>query len=232
MHENGFYNMDCIEGMKDTPDKYYDLAIVDPVYGDVTTGSYMTGKYAGKMMSVNSKAPQRDYHVSIWSQEKTGAEYFEELFRVSKNQIIWGGNYFVSAIKRDSQCWIVWDKQHTENIKFADAELAWTSFPSATRVFRYLWNGFIQADMANKEERIHPTQKPVALYKWLLHNYAKPGDIILDTHAGSASSLVACRETGHPYTGYEIDEVYYRQAKARLDRAEAQMNIFDLGVTT
>jgi len=138
-----------------------------------------------------------------------------------------GGNYFVKEIGKNSQCWIVWDKQHPEGVAFADCELAYTSFDCATRIFRFLWNGMLQEDMKNKEQRIHPTQKPVALYKWILERFAKPGDIILDTHVGSASSLVACRETGHKYVGFEIDSEYYELAKKRVDAAEAQMNIFD-----
>jgi site-specific DNA-methyltransferase (adenine-specific) len=147
--------------------------------------------------------------------------------RVSKAQIIWGGNYYASLLP-DSQCWIVWDKEKPEGVSFADCELAWTSFNLASRMFKFTWNGMIQGDMKHKEYKIHPTQKPVALYEWLLNRYAKDGDIILDTHVGSASSLIACRNTNHKYVGFEIDEEYYRQAKKRLDQASAQMNIFDL----
>lgn len=138
-----------------------------------------------------------------------------------------GGNYFVSCIRRDSQGWIVWDKRHPEGVMFADCELAFTSFDVATRIFRFMWNGMFQENMKDKERRIHPTQKPVALYKWILNKYAKPNDIILDTHVGSASSLIACRETGHKYVGFEIDEEYYTLARKRLDASEAQMNIYD-----
>lgn len=224
MLDFGFYNMDCMEGMKQFPDKYFDLAIVDPVYGDVTKGGYMThnkGQHIG-----TGKANQKGYHSGLWNQEKTGKEYFSELLRVSKNQIVWGGNYFAENLPT-SQGWIVWDKQHPEGITFADAELAWTSFDEAIRTFRFMWNGMLQGDMKNKENRIHPTQKPVALYKWLLNKYAKANDIILDTHVGSASSLIACRNTNHKYVGFEIDEIYYKIAKERLDQETAQMNIFD-----
>lgn len=177
-------------------------------------------------MSQNSMAYERDYHVSLWQQEKTGKAYFDELFRVSKNQIIWGANYFSEEIGRNSQGWIVWNKNNGAT-KYADCELAYTSFNIATRMFTYTWNGMIQEDMQNKEERIHPTQKPVALYRWILERYAKPGDIILDTHVGSASSLIACHQTGHRYLGTEIDEVYYEQAKKRLEADEAQTTIYD-----
>lgn len=219
MLDFGFYNMDCMEGMKEFPDKYFDLAIVDPVYGDVTKGGYMTN-----IDSTQKAAKVRHYHTSLWNQKKTGGSYFKELLRVSKNQIIWGGNYFANVLPT-SQCWIVWDKNNTG--RFADAELAYTSFNSAVRIFRYTWNGMIQQQGREHEYRIHPTQKPVALYEWLLDKYAKPSDIILDTHVGSASSLIACHKMRHNFVGFEIDPEYYRQAKERLDAEMAQMSIYD-----
>lgn len=171
-------------------------------------------------------AKRRDYHLGLWSQEKTGSDYFKELLRVSKNQIVWGGNYFCSNLP-ESQGWIVWDKKHPEGVAFADCELAWTSFNVATRIFRFMWNGMLQEDMKNKEYKIHPTQKPVRLYEWILQNYAKDGDIILDTHVGSASSLIACHNTRHKYVGFEIDKIYYDKAKARVEAETAQTSIFD-----
>lgn len=219
MLDFGFYNMDCLEGMKQFPDNYFDLAIVDPVYGDVTKGGYMTN-----IDSTQKIAKVRHYHNSLWSQKKTEQEYFDELIRVSKNQVIWGGNYFANNLP-SSQCWIVWDKDNSG--RFADAELAWTSFNSAVRIFKYTWNGMIQQAGREHEYRIHPTQKPVALYEWIISRYGKTNDIILDTHVGSASSLIACHNTNHKYVGFEIDETYYKLAKERLNQAEAQMNIFD-----
>ena len=209
-----------MEYMKDFPDDYFDLAIVDPVYGDVTQGGYMKN-----LDSTTKLARPIQYHLSLWQQQKTGADYFKELLRVSKNQIIWGGNYFTSKLY-DTQCWIVWDKQRTGG--FADFEIAWTSFNQASRMFRFMWNGMLQQDMKNKEQRIHPTQKPVALYKWLIDKFANPGDTILDTHVGSASSLIACHQTGHKYIGFEIDPEYYRQAKERLENETAQTNMFEM----
>ena len=209
-----------MEYMKDFPDDYFDLAIVDPVYGDVTQGGYMKN-----LDSTTKLARPIQYHLSLWQQQKTGDDYFKELLRVSKNQIIWGGNYFTSKLY-DTQCWIVWDKQRTGG--FADFEIAWTSFNQASRMFRFMWNGMLQQDMKNKEQRIHPTQKPVALYKWLIDKFANPGDTILDTHVGSASSLIACHQTGHKYIGFEIDTEYYRQAKERLENETAQTNMFEM----
>jgi site-specific DNA-methyltransferase (adenine-specific) len=213
-----------MEGMKEFPDNYFELAIVDPIYGDVTKGGYMTNNNGQRIGT--GAANSKGYHNGLWQQEKTGAEYFKELLRVSKNQIVWGGNYFAEYLPI-SQCWIVWDKMHAVERSFADCELAWTSFDNAARIFRFMWDGFIQGDMKNKEERFHPTQKPVALYEWLLNRYAKAGDKILDTHCGSASSLIACHRTGHNFVGFEIDEEYYTKAKERLDAEMAQGTIFD-----
>lgn len=221
MLDFGFYNADCMDGMKEFPDKYFDLAIVDPPYGGVTQGGYMNNNISGGV------AKHRPYHNAIWNQRKPDAEYFRELRRVSKDQIIWGANYFTTSIFDDSQCWIVWDKNKGEGIQFADVELAYTSFDQASKIFHYTWNGMLQGDMKNKEHKIHPTQKPVALYKWLLSRYMPEGGVLLDTHVGSASSLIACREMGFKYVGFEIDPVYYKKAKERLDAAVAQGNIFD-----
>ena len=202
-----------MEGMKEYPNKYFDLAIVDPVYGGVTQGGYMTNeKTTEKLAKANI------YHKSLWNQGKTPKAYFDELFRVSKNQVIWGGNYFVQSIARDSQGWIVWDKENGAN-NFADCELAYTSFNRATRIFKFRWAGMLQGDMKEKEKRIHPTQKPVALYEWILRNYAKEGDKILDTHVGSGSSRIACAKLGFDFVGYEIDETYFKLQEERYKNA-------------
>ena len=144
-------------------------------------------------------------------------EYFEELFRVSRNQIIWGGNYFELPATR---CFLIWKKTNVpEKFTMAMAEYAWTSFNDNAKVFEF--------SAVGQQDRFHPTQKPIELYKWIIANYTKSTDVILDTHTGSASSLIACRETGHKYVGFEIDPEYYKMAKKRLDVAEAQGNIFD-----
>lgn len=207
--------------MKQYKDKAFDLAIVDPVYGGVTLGGYMTNS-----QSTARKARAIDYNTALWKQEKTPPEYFAELFRVSKNQIIWGGNYFIESINKDSQGWVVWDKKHPPGIDYADCELAWTSFNRATRIFRFRWNGMLQEDMKNKEKRIHPTQKPVALYEWLLKEYAKPGDKILDTHVGSGSSRIAAYNLGFDYTGFEIDKNYFKAQEDRFKNHTAQLRLF------
>lgn len=219
MLDFGFYNMDCMEGMSQFPDRYFDLAIIDPPYG--------IGENGGKNHTRGKLAESQNYKpYSGEDKEPPAKTYFTELFRVSKNQIIFGANHFISRIPYDSHCWIVWDKDNGET-DFADCELAWTSFGSAVRKFRYKWMGMIQEHMDKKEIRIHPNQKPVPLYEWILQKYAKSGDIILDTHAGSASCLVACRNKGFRYVGFEIDQYYYTLAAKRLRESEAQYNIFD-----
>lgn len=213
------YNIDCMQGMKEFPDKYFDLAIVDVPYGiNATKKAYLRG---GKQYG-NALAASAKYTYKEWDKQPPPAEYFTELMRVSKNQIIWGANHFISQIPFDSPCWIVWDKNNGTN-DFADCELAWTSFNSAVRRFKYRWHGMLQENMKEKEKRIHPTQKPVALYAWLLDKYAKYGDVILDTHVGSASSLVACYRCGFHFVGFEIDPEYYKTANERLSAEMSQL---------
>lgn len=219
MLDFGYYNMDCVQGMKEFPDKYFDLAIVDPPYG--------IGENGSKNYTRSKLAKAKNYKAFAgMDRTKPSENYFAELFRVSKNQIIWGANHFISKIPYDSSCWIVWDKDNGES-DFSDCELAWTSFNTAVRRITYRWNGMIQQNMKCKEKRIHPTQKPVALYEWILNRYAKAGDVILDTHVGSASSLIACHNTGHKFVGFELDKYYYDLSKNRLDEEMAQMRLSD-----
>lgn len=212
------YNIDCMEYLKTVPDKYFDLAIVDPPYGIGESGAsnHTRGKLAKaknyKPFSGNDKEPPKQ-------------EYFKELLRVSKNQIIWGANHFISRMPIDSHCWIVWDKQNGGS-DFADCELAWASFNTAVRKFAFRWNGMLQGNMANKETRIHPTQKPVALYEWLLTNYAKEGDRILDTHLGSGSSRIAAYNLGFDFVGCEIDKVYFDKQEERFEKHTSQTSLF------
>lgn len=214
------FNMDCMEAMKRFPDKFFDLAVVDPPYGGVTQGGYMSNKMSGGV-SKN----RNDYHLSLWKCAAPDNDYFEELKRTSKNQIIWGGNYYSSKLQ-DSQCWLVWDKEKPEGISFADVELAWTSFNQAARIFHFAWNGMIQGNMKNKEHKIHPTQKPVALYGWIYKEFAKPGFKILDTHLGSGSSRIAAYDAGLDFWGYEIDKTYFDLQEERFQRHIAQQNLF------
>jgi len=205
---NKLYNMDCMEGMKQFPDKYFDLAIVDPPYG---LGNKTSQGGCNKNSLVKFKQSMSEKR---WDDNVPTDEYFEELFRVSKHQIIWGGNYFGLPKHRT---FIVWDKM-TYIPTMSQVEMAWTSFNSPARL--------IQIN-SNNPDRLHPTQKPVALYKWLLMNYAKQGDKILDTHVGSASSLIACYDMGFEYIGFELDKDYYDMACKRLEEHKAQIR-FDL----
>lgn len=226
MLDFGFYNMDCMEGMKQFPDKYFDLAIVDPPYGIGVMSMTYTKSGAVRTYG-NSAAKRRDYRKHSEWDVKPDQSYFAELFRVSKHQIIWGGNYFADMLP-PSKSFIVWDKRCNDAMRndFADCEYAWSDFGVA-RMFRFVWNGMIQGNMKNKEERFHPTQKPVALYEWCLNNYAKEGYKILDTHVGSASSLVACHNLGFQFVGFELDPEYFAKASERLETVRAQASIFD-----
>lgn len=204
-----------MELMKRYPDNYYDLAIVDPPYGINMDGGKIGGNNCGKA---------KDYTQKDWDREPPSLEYFKELMRVSKNQIVWGANHFISRMPFDSSCWIIWDKDNTGN--FADCEIAWTSFDTAVRKFKFRWNGMLQEDMKNKEVRIHPTQKPVKLYEWILMNYAKQDDKILDTHLGSGSIAIACHNLGFDLTACELDKEYYDKALKRLQQHQAQLQMF------
>ncbi len=204
-----------MEYMKDCEDNAFDLAIVDPPYtnkfrdmhlvqtGNVTNSTSFT--YAG----LNAAKPD--------------AGYFSEIFRVSRQQIIFGCQYFIEFLP-ETNCLIVWDKDNAGN--YADAEIAWTSFKTATRIYKFKWHGMLQGDMKNKEHRIHPTQKPVKLYDWLLTNYAKPGQRILDTHLGSGSSAIAAHYFGVDFVGCELDEDYYNAAIERIDQSTRQQDLF------
>jgi len=247
----GFYNMDCMEGMKQFPDDYFNLAIVDPPYGSgLTEGGGCEGWFAkyrqdnlrgGVLEQVRSEVRQVQESTSSEMRERgvsrTGGTWAAKFSKKSsrgmwlpnsltlKNcfashvtRLSGGGNYFDLPPTR---CFLIWRKTNVpEQFSMAMAEYAWTSFNENAKVFDF--------SAVGQPDRFHPTQKPVELYKWIIHNYAKDGDIILDTHVGSASSLIACRETGHKYVGFEIDPDYYELAKKRLDEAEAQVNIFDL----
>ena len=226
MELKGFYNIDCMEGMREIPDKFFDWAITDPPYG-IGIGSMNYTNSGAVMAGRNSLTRRRDYRKKgDWDAKRPNKEYFDELFRVSKNQIIWGGNYFADLLP-PSKSFIVWDKRVDEkyNNDFSDCEMAWCSYGVA-RVYRYLWNGMLQGNMQNKEERFHPTQKPVCLYEWLLRHYAKPGDKILDTHVGSGSSLIACYNMGFEYLGFELDKEYFMKATERIENIKAQCRLW------
>jgi site-specific DNA-methyltransferase (adenine-specific) len=201
------HNGDCLEAMREMTDNEFDLAIVDPPYMNNNSGLH-----AGKGRTI----------LNIDTFIKPEKEYFDELIRVSKNQIIWGGNYFTDILPV-SRGWVCWDK--IKNIRmFSDFELAWSSFDTVTNMFRFCNNGgFVVSEMNKK---IHPTQKPVELYTWLLSKYAKEGDRILDTHLGSGSIAIACHNLGFSLTGYELDKDYFAAAKKRLENHQKQLRLW------
>lgn len=201
------HNRDCLISMRDMPDKVFDLAIVDVPYGLGEDG----GKFRDRLGGGHRILPKK-----AWDTSAPPQRYFDELFRVSADQIIWGANHFNSKIWHDSPGWIYWDKLMGGD--FADGELAWTSFDRPLKKFTY----------CNKRGgAIHPTQKPVALYKWLLTNYAKPGDTILDTHLGSGSSRIAAYDLGFDFCGYELDADYHAAQEERFANHIAQANLFE-----
>lgn len=202
------HNVDCMCYMRTLPDKAFELAIVDPPYG---IGLIKTS--AGNW---GIRKEKKGDIVKDWDFEKPKKEYFEELFRVSKNQIVWGANHFIESFSINSSAWVVWDKMNGASY-FSDVELAWTSFKSAARLFR---------KSTVKIDRIHECQKPVALYKWLLHNYAKTGDRILDTHLGSGSIAIACHDMGFDLVGCELDKDYYDAACKRIKNHQLQTKLF------
>ena len=210
MAEINFYNMDNIEFMKTKPDNYYDLAIVDPPYG--------IG--ANKMTLGNGK--KKIYRgVNDWDNKIPPKEYWEQLFRVSKNQVVWGGNYMTEYLPPKSS-WLFWDKGTGDN-DFADGELAWTSFGGALRKIPKSWVG---ANAKDEGERIHPTQKPVYLYRWILNKLAKQGDKILDTHGGSMGIAIACDIEGFDLDIIEIDKKYFNDGKKRYEQHKRQLKLF------
>jgi len=210
-------NEDNMELMARYPDKYFDLAIVDPPYG-IGASRDMTG-LTGKRSNGTIWVRTRKEHIEKdWDNETPSKEYFKELFRVSKNQIIWGGNYFDLPPTRGIICWDKKQKMET----FSAWEMAWTSFDCVARLFEYDNKGFMCKDGA----KIHPTQKPVALYKWLLDKYAKPTDKILDTHLGSGSIAIACHDYGFDLTACELDKEYFDKAMKRINNHTAQTKLF------
>lgn len=195
-------NEDNMKLMSRYEDNYFDLAIVDPPYG----------------IDINSSGThfKEKYQVKDWDKNTPDDEYFKELMRVSKNQIIWGGNYFLDRLG-NCKCFIVWDKKIAEDMSFAMCEMAWTSFKNGAKIYK---------TTAMQLNRIHPTQKPIELYEWILMKYAKEGNKILDTHLGSGSIALACHNLGYDLTACELDKEYYEAALKRIEQHKAQTRLF------
>ena len=204
------YNEDCVEGLKRFSDNYFDLAIVDPPYG--------IGASSVKFINGTSKTVKPYYKENCWDTERPTEEYFNELKRVSKNQIVWGGNYFADYLGA-FRCFICWDKTIHGN-SYADCELAWTSFDKVARYYRK------NIAQVNSEGRIHPTQKPITLYDFVLKEFAEDGNLILDTHVGSGSSRIACAKAGLNFTGFEIDTDHYGTQEKRFNDFKSQLRLF------
>lgn len=237
MLDFGYYNMDCMIGMKGFPDNYFDLAIVDPVYGRKEHGGKDRSGYVRQKNGTKIFVKDGQYRNRNWDNEPTGKEYFEELMRVSKNQIIFGCNYFDYPLIGGR---IIWDKCNDGSDQ-SDAEIAYNSLTKRVDMFRYMWRGMFQGksitegtiQQGNKslnEKRIHPTQKPINLYKWILQQYAEDGWKLLDTHVGSASSLIAFKALGFDFVGFEIDPYMYELSLSRYSAETSQLSIFDLGI--
>jgi site-specific DNA-methyltransferase (adenine-specific) len=225
---NNLYNIDCMEGMKQFPDKYFELAIVDPPY---FTGPEKRKYYGCEINKLNIK--RKDYPVtSTW--KIPTQEYFDELIRVSKHQIIWGCNYYPIVYNTTGR--IIWDKVN-DSSSFSDAEIATCSKIDSVRIFRYMWNGMLQGKSASEgylmqgnkslnEKRIHPTQKPVVLYKWILKKFANAGDKVLDTHGGSCSLAIACMEMDFEFIAFETDKTHFNNATERIETFKSQLKLF------
>jgi site-specific DNA-methyltransferase (adenine-specific) len=202
--------VDCMDLMRQFPDGYFDLAIVDPPYG-ISIGDNKSG------MGRRKGDAKATYKMGDWDAMPPPPEYFTELRRVSRNQIIWGANHYISRMPWNSPCWIIWDKKFSNEVSFAAVEMAWASFDSTAKRFEC---------HPSQADRIHPTQKPVALYSWLLQTYAKPGQRVLDTHLGSGSHAIACHYFGAHLTAAEIDPDYFGVSMARINRETAQQSLF------
>jgi site-specific DNA-methyltransferase (adenine-specific) len=204
------YNMDCMDAMKQMPDNYFQLSLVDPPYGinaEQGTNRASRKQFKNKAYGWDSAIPE--------------AGYFTELKRVSVNQIIWGGNYFLAHLG-NTRGFIIWDKLNPDRC-FADCEFAWSSLDVVARIYK---TERVQELNAKDGGKIHPTQKPVQLYKWLLKNYAKEGDKILDTHLGSGSSRIACWDGGFDFWGFELDADYFKAAEQRFQIHISQQRLF------
>ena len=225
---------DCMKHLSDYPNNYFDLAIVDPPYGLGEHGGRMRSGYVKQKNGTMSYVQGPYYAKKSWDKAVPGEEYFRQLFRVSRNQIIFGANYFKFPMQGGR---IIWDKCNDGSAQ-SNAEIAYNSLNDKVTIFRYMWRGMFQGKSidhgwiqnGNKElneKRIHPTQKPVNLYRWICREYAQKGWKILDTHVGSGSSLIAFEEYGLEYVGFEKDRDYYNGALKRLEESRSQISIFD-----
>lgn len=214
---NMIHNMDCLEFMRQVPDNYFDLVLTDPPYG-----IGMDGK-----VGINGAGKAKEYAQKDWDKTAPSKDIFDEMIRTSKNQIIFGANHFIDKIPYASSCWLFWDKDNAESF-FADGEMAWTSFRTAVRKYKFRWHGMIQQDMANKEVRHHPTQKPVELFKMILQDYAVKNNYtkIFDAFSGSGTTGIACKSLGLDWCMTELEPDYCEIATKRLSKVQTSMFAF------
>ena len=219
MELNKCYLGDCLDIMRDMPDKCVDLVLTDPPYG-INRDVGFTGSDGFRGNKINRPIPRTQYD-SKWDSYRPDIIYFDELRRISKNQIIFGGNFYTDNLPVGNH-WLVWDKNNTMPT-FGDAELCWTSFDkNSVKLYKYTWNGLLQEDMAHKIKRVHPTEKPYPLLEEIIRDYSKEGDIIFDGFAGSFSVAHACINTGRKFICVEKDEEYYKIGVERVRKAQAQ----------
>lgn len=212
---NQLFHADCLTVMKQVPDDYFDLILTDPPYGIGNNITY-------RKDNTNRKVKSGDYGPYTWNNQSPSKAYFDEIFRISKNQIIFGANHFIEAMPINSACWLVWDKDN-QSSTFAKCELAWTSFKTAVKLYKYRWNGMIQQDMKHKETRYHPTQKPIRLMQNILLDYAKAGHKIFDPFAGSGSTLIAAKSLGLIWCGCEHELDYIKMINERLSKTQMDL---------
>ena len=215
---NKIHNMDCLEYMKTVPDKYFDLVLTDPPYG-------INIACKGSVGGGTKKNPSKNFGAKDWDKEIPSKEIFEHIKRISKHQIIFGGNYFLDYL-HNTRCILTWFKHRDcPERTFANSEIAWTSFDENCKVYDFKWDGFMQQDMANKEERHHPTQKPVELFKMILRDYAIKNDYtkIFDPFMGSGTTAIACKSLGLDYVGCELDKDYYEIINKRLSQVQGSL---------
>lgn len=219
---NNIYNMDCLEGMKLMQQQgiKVDWVITDPPYGIGADKDLRANTQYG-----NAVAKSKEYGKKEWD-KKPDKHYFDLMREISNQQIIFGGNYFADLLP-PSSCWIVWDKETGDN-GYADCELAWCSLNKAVRLYRYRWQGMLQGNMKMKEERIHPTQKPLPVIEWILNKFTKEGDTVLDPFMGSGTTAVACHKLKRNYIGFELDKEYYDLSMQRISDVRNQISVFDL----
>lgn len=222
------HNIDCMAYMATLPDKAFDLAIVDPPYGigwdkeNETMSAGLRKDGTQRIDKTWSSPKPKNYKKGNWDNAIPKKEYFDELSRVSKKQIIWGGNYFTEYLK-PSGGWIIWEKGVPEGMSLSQAEMAWTNCLNSVKITKHLWAGYKKCE---ETDRFHPTQKPIKLYEWVITNYAEKGQKILDTHLGSGSIAIACNNLGFDLVGCELDTDYYKAACDRVNQATAQTRMF------